>query len=167
MPKAVRKSVMFEDARLLFRNFSGKEGLYNREGDRNFCLIITPEEAEILRDEGWNVKYLKPREEEDLPQPYLQIKVQFGKYPPRIALITSKGRTDLEEKNASILDWAEIKRVDLTIRPHTWEVSGKSGIKAYLKAIYVTIEEDPLEMRYMDVPDTGTAGTPYEPDDED
>lgn len=167
------KPIVFDEARIVFRNFTGLGGLYNREGDRNFCLMLTQEEAASMVEEGWNVKYLKPREEDDLPQPYLQVKVQFGKYPPRIVLITSRGRTDLDEGKVSLLDWAEIKRVDLTIRPYEWLVSGKTGVKAYLKNLYVTVEEDKLEMRYMDVPDSASNAMSFEPnfsdmdDDED
>lgn len=148
------KNVTLENARILFRNFSGREGQFNREGDRNFCVILDHEEAAILDREGWNIKTLQPREEGDLPQPYMHVKVHFGKRPPRIVLITSRGKTDLDESTVSLLDWAEIRQVDLIVRPYTWDVAGKTGIKAYLQSIYVTIEEDPLEMKYVDVPDS-------------
>jgi len=160
------KPFMIEEARLVFRNFTGRPGMYNNEGNRNFCVLLTPEQEQSLQEDGWNVKHLRPREEDDLPQPYLQVKVQFGKYPPHIMLITSKGKTDLTENDVSLLDWAEINRVDLIVRPFTWERSdGKHGISAYLKSIYVTIEEDKLEMRYMNVPDSGSNSLPFEPNE--
>ncbi len=61
------KRFQIEDARLIFRNFTGKEGQYNNEGARNFSVILTDDVAvEMLRD-GWNVKYLEPREEGEPP----------------------------------------------------------------------------------------------------
>lgn len=147
--------ITIEDARIIFRNFSGNEGKYNAKGQRNFNVLIDDELAERLLADGWNVKYLKPYEEGDEPQARLEVKVEYEKgKPPRVVMITSRGRTNLDESTVSILDWAEFEIVDLIINPHYWEVNGKSGIKAYLKTIFVTIREDELEKKYADVPDS-------------
>lgn len=145
----------FEDARIVFRNFSGKEGQYNREGDRNFALILDNEIAPAMAEDGWNVKYLKPREEGDDPQAYMQVSVSYKQRPPRVVIITSRGRTNIPEEMLDILDWAEIRQVDLIVNPYQWAVNGKTGVKAYLKSIYITIEEDELEQKYAEVPDSG------------
>ena len=48
-----------------------------------------------------------------------------------------------------ILDTAYISKVDLTVTPYQWELkSGKSGVKAYLKTMYVTLDKDEFEDRY-------------------
>jgi hypothetical protein len=147
------KNVVMEGMRIIFRNFAGKEGQYNREGDRNFAVLLDDEVAEAMLSDGWNVKRLKVREEGDTPQAYLSVSVNFKGRPPRIVMITSRGRTNLGEDEIELLDWADMRNVDMIIRPYEWAVNGKTGIKAYLQSIYVTIEEDALELKYADIED--------------
>jgi hypothetical protein len=146
-------TVLMEGVRIIFRNFAGKEGQYNREGDRNFAVLLDEKVAAAMAEDNWNVKWLRPRseEEDDGPQAYLPISVNFKGRPPRIVLITSRGRTNLDEGQVETLDWVDILNVDLIVRPYEWTVNGKSGVKAYLQSIYVTIEEDPLEIKYSDL----------------
>lgn len=149
MAKKPPASVTFENAQLIFRNFEGKEGQYNRKGDRNFAIIIPTEElAQQMLQDGWNVKYLNPREEGDDPTPYLQIAVNFQNKPPKIITITSSTRTVLNEETVELLDWAEFSNVDLIFNAYEWEVNGKKGIKAYLKSMYAVLEEDELDLKY-------------------
>lgn len=151
-------TVLMENARIIFRNFAGKEGQYNREGDRNFAVLLDDGIAKLLDDDGWNVKWLKAREEGEEEQPYLQVSVNFKGRPPKCVMITSRGRTDLGEDEIELLDWADIRTIDLIVRPYEWTVNGKSGIKAYLKSIFVTIEEDALDLKYQDVEEVGARG---------
>lgn len=152
-------TVVFEDARIVFRNFTGKEGLYNAEGDRTFCILLDDDIAATMDRDGWNIKTLKAREddEEGTEQPYIQVSLKYrgrnGRQvrPPRVVMITSRGRTDLGEDEVEALDWVDIQQVDCIIRPYEWAVNGKGGIKAYLKSLFVTINEDPLELKYGDV----------------
>lgn len=145
--------ITFNDARLLFRNFKGNETKYNREGDRNFCVVIPPELVQVLLNDGWNVKALEGRNEEEPNTSYMKVSVSYKGRPPKIVLITSRGRTDIGQEEIEVLDWADIKIVDLIVRPYHWEVKGERGISAYLKTMFVTIYEDELELRYADVPD--------------
>lgn len=142
-------NVTIEGARIIFRNFAGKEGQYNRAGDRNFAVLLDPKVAKAMARDGWNIKELKAREEGDENQPYLPVAVNFGgARPPKVAQITSRGITYLGENECEVLDWAEIINVDLIVRPYEWSVNGKTGVKAYLQSIYVTIQEDELELKY-------------------
>lgn len=153
--------IVLEDVRITFLNFSGEAGRFNAKGDRNFNLLLDDEDlvAAMIAD-GFNVRFLQPRVEGDPLQPTIEVKVKYKKRdgtrtrPPKVVLITSRGKTNLDEDMVSVLDYAQIKNVDLIINPRRWEVSGRRGISAYLKSIYVTIVEDPLEMKYIDVPDS-------------
>ncbi|QED11607.1 hypothetical protein PP914_gp118 [Arthrobacter phage Qui] len=154
------QNITLEDVNIVFRNFSGNEGQFNKAGDRNFGLLIGPEDAEAMAADGWNIKYLKPREEGDEAQAWLKIKVNFSGRPPRVVLITENGqgeksKTPLDETMVSILDWAPIETVDLIISPYEWNVNGNTGITAYLQSIFVTMAQDDLEKKYANVPDTG------------
>lgn len=151
-------TVVMENVRIIFRNFAGREGMYNREGDRNFCVLLDHENAEAMAKDGWNVKVLNAREEDEEDQPYLQVSVNFKGRPPRVVMITSRGRNTLHEGEVELLDWADIRNVDMIIRPYEWAVNGKTGIKAYLQSIFVTIEEDELELKYADIDDAQKVG---------
>lgn len=145
-------TVIMEGVRIIFRNFAGAEGMYNRAGDRNFAVLLDDDVADMMNKDGWNVKWLKPRDEGDKEQAYLTVAVNFKGRPPKIVMITSRGRTHLTEDEVELLDWVDIRNVDLIVRPYHWTVSGKSGVKAYLQSIYITIEEDYLERKYNDLP---------------
>lgn len=143
--------IVFENAHIFWRNFAGKEGKFNPAGRRNFCLEVPDEVAEQMREDGWNIKTIPPRDEDGAPLNYIQVAVTFGQYPPKVWLISGKSKTLLDEEAIASLDYAEIQNVDLAIRPYTWEVRGDKGIKAYLKKLYVTVVQDDLDMKYRDM----------------
>lgn len=142
------KNLTIEGAKLIFRNFAGVQKDYNPAGCRNFCVMINPDDVPVLLEQGWNVKQLRPKEDGDEPQPYLQVAVRFDNKPPKIVLVTSGGQTILDESAVASIDYADIENADVVITPYAWSRNGKSGIKAYLKTAYITIAEDDIEKKY-------------------
>ena len=141
-------NIMIENARLIFKNFSGEESKFNRGGNKNFCVLLDHDMAQDLEAEGWNVKYLRPREDGEEPAPYLQVTVAYGNIPPKVIMIAGRNKVPLDSVTVGTLDYAEIRNVDLIIRPYNWTVNGKQGIKAYLKTMYVEIEQDAFASKY-------------------
>lgn len=148
------KNISIEHATIRWRNFSGAPGKFNAAGCRNFCVMLDHQDANEMRENGWNVRYTRPKNPDDPIYPYIQVAVSFDNYPAKVVLISGGRKTVLDKDTVNILDWAEIENVDLIIRPYEWEVNGKKGIKAYLKAIYVTIVEDEFERKYEDLEDS-------------
>ena len=151
---AARGVVQIDDARIIYRNFAGAPSKFNREGDRNFAVVIEDQDiAEALTEKGWNVKIKPPREEGDEPFMFLPVKVKFNERGPRVYLQNSLGgrnRITLDEDTVGILDNVDITNVDLDIRPYDWDVQGKTGRTAYLQSICVTQEVDRFLDRYAE-----------------
>lgn len=138
-----------EDARIIFRNFAGLGSKYNREGDRNFAVIIPNEEIkDFLVENGWTVKIKPPREDEDSPFMYLPVKVKFNNRGPAAYVQSGDQHTKLNEDTIDMLDEIDIASVDMDIRPYDWEVNSKTGRSAYLQAINVIQNIDRFGARF-------------------
>lgn len=145
------KPITIEGARLIFRNFEGREERFNAKGRRNFCVLLDDDIANELVKDGWNVKYLSPREEGDEPQAYLQVKVAFGKVPPKVVVLSRNKKRMFNEDDISKLDWMTFDHVDVKIRPYEYDINGKTGVSAWLKTMYATLVEDELDMKYASI----------------
>lgn len=152
---APRGVLQIDDARIIFRNFRGEGGKFNKEGDRNFALIIPNEEmAGALQNDvnkfgaGWNVKIKPPREEGDEPFIYLPVKVKFNDRGPIVYLQSGRNRVKLDEESISMLDDIDISSVDLDIRPYDDEINGKPFRAAYLQSMCVVQEIDRFAARF-------------------
>lgn len=140
---APRGILQIDDARIVYRNFSGEPSKYNREGDRNFAVVIpNTEMADALTEAGWNVKVKPPREEGEEPFMFLQVKVKFNERGPAAYLQSGRNMRKLSEDTIGILDKVDIIGVDLDVRPYHYDVNGKTGISAYLQSIKVIQDVD-------------------------
>ena len=155
----------FEDHPIVYSNFEGRATDFTAAGTRTFCLVLMPEEAQDMATRRWNVKFQEPSDHEGAEGfHFIQVKCGFQGYkPPVIVMRTSKGDTILKEDMVLILDSVDIKQFDCVIRPYDHNSGMGTGRTAYLKTAYVTIDEDPLMMKYGFNPGTSTAeAPPYE-----
>jgi hypothetical protein len=150
---ALRRTIVIEDANIFWKNFAGREAQYNEEGDRNFCLEIPGDMEVDLRADGWPLKTRLSQDPEEPPLVYLPVKVSYKNIPPNVVMVTSTRKQQMTEENVGLLDGADIIRVDLEVTPYNWSYRDRSGIKAYLKEMFVTIAESRFADRYRDIPD--------------
>ena len=149
MSEKVVGNIKLEVARIIFRNFSGEASKFNAAGQRSFSVIIDDAAlAQQLIEDGWNIKILAPRDADDTPTYHLPVKVSYNAYPPEIYMVTSSNMTLLDADSINTLDYAEIINVDVCIRPYNYEVRGQEGVAAYVKYMYVNIEENPFADKY-------------------
>lgn len=161
--------VLIENAELTWLNFTGRKEQYNDKGERQFSVFIDDRRvAEAMARDGWNIKETNPREDGDEPRAYVQVTARYDILPPKVYMITSRGKTFLPEEMLPLLDSADIKVADLTIRPRVWtEDRSKPWIKAYLKSLFITVEEDYLDRKYAEIPDAKPNSTPASDEPED
>lgn len=145
---APKDILQIDDARIVYRNFSGTGSKFNREGDRNFAVVIPDQDiADELVNRGWNVKIKPPRDEDDMPFMFLPVKIKFNERGPKVYLQSGDKMIELDEESIDCLDDVDILGVDLDIRPYDWEVNGKQGRTAYLQSIHVVQEIDRFAAR--------------------
>lgn len=152
-PKGI---LQIDDARIIFKNFEGRGDKFNREGDRNFSLVIEdPNTADALIAEGWNVKIKPGRDEDEEPFMRLPVKVKFTDYGPKVYLVSGGRRVELDEESIACLDNIDIESVDMDLRPYDWEVNGRTGRTAYLQSMQVTQRIDRFAARYANIEEDG------------
>lgn len=145
-------TVAFNNAHIPYgawRNFAGGPSRFDpRNTKRYFEIFIPDDEAEKLSRAGWNVKWLEPKNESEPKQAHLRIFVNYevpARFQPRIWMTRSNGDPiRLDPDDVCQLDSDDIIRAKIQIRPYDWEIpgTGRTGRKAMLKQMYVTIEED-------------------------
>ena len=145
-PKGI---MQIDDARIIFKNFEGRGDKFNREGDRNFSLLIEdPNTAEAMKREGWNVKIKEGRDPDEGPFMRLPVKVKFTDYGPTVYLNSAGNVVKLNEESIGCLDNIEIETVNMDIRPYDWDVNGRTGRTAYLQSMEVIQRIDRFAARY-------------------
>lgn len=143
----------FENAQIGLKNFEGREGRYNKEGERSFVIFLTEEQANDLIGRGLNVK--PPKYDEDgnpLGRPFIKVKVRFDVRPPEIFF--SRGEKDddgrfvikpLIPTEVRTLDKVDLDFVDLRVNVREWD-KGKFSI--FLDSGVFIAKRNPMIERY-------------------
>ena len=148
-----------EDVEILFKNFSGKEGMYNAAGQKNFSVLFRDlDVARQLENDGWTMRYWTPKDS-DVELAHLAVKIKYNEPPPRVFMLRASGKLALDESTVEMLDWVKVTAVDVVLNPHHYDVHGTTGVTAYLKTMYATIFEDQFDLKHADVPEI-RVGTP-------
>lgn len=141
-----RKPIVLRDVGVMFRNFSGEARRYNNAGDRNFNASLSAEQAQMLKNLGFYVRELPPRDDFEEPLRLLKVKVSYRFNPPNVRLSTSRVTRELTEETVGDLDKVSIAHCDISIMPSEWsQPNGDSGVSAYLWSMRATMLEDPLD----------------------
>ena len=145
-------NINIEGAIVIWKNFSGERDRFN-PGKRGFSVVIDDATmADELRNEGWNVKERPLQEGADPSEQEwtLPVKLNMNRY-TQVWLIVGNHKTLLDENTVAQLDVVDIVNCDISIRPYEWEMSGRTGITAYVDSMYVTIRENKFAEKYADL----------------
>lgn len=154
-----RKPVLlFDGVKIISRNFRGIDyNGKNKTNKKTFKINLDPDITDVqeLKEQGWNVKELPPRDghEDEPPRFVLEVEARWDKFPPVIHLVTE--RVDVpgkytktlitDEIGAKVIDTADIIKCKVEVSGYKWEVNGERGIKAYLKRMIVETRADKFE----------------------
>lgn len=132
--------ITVRDCRLIFRpHFGGHADIYNTEGDRNFRILVSEEQAEILSREGFNIKWTK--ETEDHPsEPTLKVKISYRFSKPLIKVHNGKKFIEYDESMLDILDGARINNCHVTV-----SLSRTGGTYLVTGIFYLDVDELAME----------------------
>ena len=145
-------NINIEGATIIWKNFSGERDRFN-PGKRGFSVVIDDAVmADELRQEGWNIKERPLQEGADPSEQEwtLPVKLNMNRY-TQVWLIVGNHKTLLNEDTVAQLDVVDIVNCDISIRPYEWEMSGRTGITAYVDSMYVTIRENKFAEKYADL----------------
>lgn len=146
----------FLQAQIGLRNFEGREGRFNKDGERSFAIFLTEEQAIELINQGLNVKPPKFDEEgNQLGRSFLKVKVRFDIIPPEIFF--SRGEEDengkiiiklLPMSELRTLDNADLEYCDLKVNVREWSKGPNKGKSVYLDSGVFIAKRNPMIERY-------------------
>lgn len=144
------KRLVIRGAQVRYKNFSGTPDQFTPAGKRKFDIVIDPDNAQTLAQEGWNAKAHYPKDDPDGVWYSIPVEVSFKKYTPTIYRMTDNKKRLMSENDLARLDAEDILYADVILDPSVWGNEGK--IKAYLREGYFFVYESVLGRLYDNVP---------------
>lgn len=136
-----------------WRNFSGVGTQFNPAGKRNFNVRIDDISLiNSLKSRGFNVREMKKQNDDDETAYFMQIKVQFNDYGPKIIQYVegNPNGVELDEDTVDALDHVDILDCVIKIRPYDWEMAtGNRGTSAYLTELAIQIPDNRFGERFQ------------------
>lgn len=144
--------VLIDDAKITWTNFAGRKDDYNRNGDREFTVIVDdPDIAEELMARGCNLKIKHPEDRNEPPRMTFKVKVSYRFGAPAVYLDNGRNVVNLTEDTIGTLDRIDIERVDMDIYfGKEWTNNGTTARTAYLDKIMVTQSVDRFRERFAE-----------------
>lgn len=153
------------DARLIFKNFSGKPDIFSGSETPTFGVLIPAEavvfderigkyftrECDIIPEfaSGIIAHKLKPRHEDDDPAYWLKIKINMDRdNPPKIYVDRAGEKSRLTKETIKVLDYADIDKASMQLSVYNWSMAGSSGRSLYLKNLICFINENDFMSKY-------------------
>ncbi len=133
-----------------FSHFDGRADTFNDEGDHNFTLILSEEQAQELMNEGWNIRTMDGREDGDPPEYLLKVKISYRFEAPKIYIIKGTRKFRADETDLADIKRSTCDQLDVIITPSRWVHGRESGVTAYVKEMYAKIRESRFSAAYAD-----------------
>lgn len=134
-----------------FSHFDGREDTFNAEGDHNFTIIIPADRVQELKDQGWAIREMPGYEEGDPPEFLLKVKISYKYEDPKIFLIKGNRKYRCDKRDLADITRATTENIDVIVTPSRWVHGANSGVSAYAKELYATVQQSRFAAAYQDM----------------
>lgn len=151
--------VLIENTNFIFNtNFSGDPATdrFGSNQHHGNVIIPTEEQARELMEMGCNVKQTTPRDEQDEPEYFVDIKAGYWnragerlKHPSKVYLVSGNNLPKLlDEDELIMIDQMEVEKVDVILNTNEHK-PGKRTL--WIQTMYVTqgFDNDPFAAKYF------------------
>lgn len=146
--------VIVENGKFIFdTNFAGDPKKDRFGSDERKANLVIPDIdlARELIDDGFNVRFTKPRvgeEEGFVPRYFVKVKLNYkSTWPPKVYLVTDEDKSVLlDEESVACLDDIWVDRVNAVLNRY----EGPNGKSLYVKSmeVYQKADDDPISAKY-------------------